>query len=329
MTRRQLTIIERYQISWFLTMDFDQKEIAEEIGFAPSTISREIRRNSRDNTYDPDEAQFLANVRKMLPRRPRIIDEVVADFIEFTLKCGSVPEQISKMLTNYCGVKLSTAAIYNYIHHPLEGREKLAKFLPRIRKSKKRKNKKTISKKPNDNRLSIAVRSALINEQTRFGDLEIDTIISRGHTGGLLTVVDRKSLYTWAARIPDHKPSTVSKKLIEMLGPIKDRIHSITSDNGFEFREWEKISGKDGLDCDWYFCHPYSSWERGIIENTNGIIRRKYPKGTNFNEVDEKELEFWIGCMNIRLRKKLRFLTPDEVFFNRESFWAVKNRLRS
>jgi len=319
MTRRQLTYVERSQISWFLAMDFDQKEIAEEIGFAESTISKEIRRNSRDNTYDPDVAQFLCDVRKKLPRKARVIVGEVEEFVIYMLKCGSVPEQISQLLKNSFGVKVSTTSIYNYIHHPFEGREDLAKELPRRKAAKKRKAKKCIERKANDNRVSIDKRPEEINQRERVGDLEIDTIISRGDKGGALTIVDRKALQTWSALIPDHKPSTVNKALLEILMPIKDRIHSITSDNGFEFRHWEEIAKT--LECDYYFCHPYHSWERGTIENTNGIIRRRYPKGTNFNEVDEKEYQFWIACMNLRPRKKLGFITPDEVFFDKESFW--------
>jgi len=242
MTRRQLTLRERYQISWFLEMDFDQKEIAEEIGFSESTISKEIRRNSHENTYDPDFAQHLCDVRKTLPRKRRVIVGEVEEFVIYSLKCGSVPQQISKLLSNYFGVKISTTAIYDFIHHPYEGREDLAKDLPRHKKGKKRKNKKCIGSKFNDNRVSIEKRTEEESNRERVGDLEMDTIVSSGHTGGALVVVDRKALQTWSVLIPNHKPSTINKALLELLMPIKDSIHSITSDNGFEFRNWPEIA---------------------------------------------------------------------------------------
>ncbi len=121
MTRRQLTLGERYQISWHLEKNFEQYEIAEKIGFSESTISKEIRRNSLDNTYDPDVAQFLCDVRKSFPRKARVIVGEVEEFVIYTLKCGSVPEQISQLLEKHFGVNISTTAIYNFIHHPFEG----------------------------------------------------------------------------------------------------------------------------------------------------------------------------------------------------------------
>ena len=298
---RQLTLKERYQISWYLEADYEQKEIAEALNRSASTISREIRRNSR------------------------VIDDTVAVFIEVKLKLKFVPEQISVLLKSQLGVKVSAQSIYNYIHHPLEGREELAKYLPRYKVSRRRRNKKTIERKANDNRVFIDQRSEVINNRERIGDLEVDTIVSKDSKGGALILCDRVAKYTWGVLIPDHKPSTINKAILDTLMPIKDRIHSITSDNGFEFRDWEEIAKQ--LECDYYFCHPYSSWERGTIENTNGIIRRDFPKGTNFSLVDEKEFEFRIVLMNIRPRKSIEFKTPDEVFFNRESFWDMRKRL--
>ena len=322
MSQRQLTLFERYQISGYLEMDFSQKEISEEIGFSRSTISREIARNSRDNCYDPDLAHYLATVRRSLPRKARVITEEVAEFIVVLLVFKFVPEQISIILTNFYGVQVSTKSIYNFIRDPFEDREELARLLPRYKTYKRNKYKKYIPRTASDNRVSIDERGEEANNRGEPGHLEIDTIMSKGDKGGALTVCDRSTRCTWAVQIPDHKPSTITEALLTLLRPVKDQIHSITSDNGLEFREWEKISGEDGLDCDYYFCHPYSSWERGTIENTNGLIRRFYPKGTNFSLVDEKEFQFKIGLMNLRPRKCLDFKTPDELFYNRESFWV-------
>ncbi len=215
----------------------------------------------------------------------------------------------------------------NWINEPFKGREKYQKMLTRAKATQRRKNKNKeyIVKEDTDNRVFYNDRPEEINNRSRIGDLEIDIIIGKDLSGGVLTVCDRKSLYTFAAIIPDHKAETVEKKLLELLTPYKNKIHSITSDNGKEFSNWEKISKK--LGCDYYFCNPYHSWERGTIENTNGIIRRVYPKKTDFNLVDEKEFQYRIDLMNFRLRKRIGFKTPDELFHDRDSIWKTMKKI--
>ena len=325
MSKRQLTKIERYHISYLLEENLEQKEIAEIVGFDASTISRELSRNRYENGYDPDIAQDYTAARKSFSRKGRKIGEEEGAYIEEKLKLKFTPEQIRKLLKIELGVEVSTQTIYNYIHRQTKEGNDLAQYLLRKKTSKRRKNKKSIERKAGDNRVSIDKRPEEINKRQRFGDLEIDTIVSKDSKGGALIICDRASRFTWGALIPNHKPSTINQALFDLLEPIKDKIHSITSDNGFEFRDWEGISEK--LKCEYYFCHPYSSWERGTIENTNGIVRRDFPKGTNFSLVDEKEFKFRIDLMNIRPRKCIGFKTPDEVFFNRESFWEMKKRL--
>ena len=308
-------------------MGFKKKEIAEEVKFHPSTIGREIKRNSREDIYDPERAQKFANMRRKMPRTRRIIDDSLECFIEVSLQLGDTPEQMSAYLLSVEGIKLSAQSIYNWIKEPLKGREKWQKLLPRAKASRKAMNKKKtyINNKKGDSRVFIGDRLKVINNRRRIGDLEIDLIVGKNHKSFVLTICDRKTLYTMAAILPDQTADTVESKLLELLLPYKDKIHSITSDNGSEFSNWKSVSTK--LGCKYYFCNPYHSWERGTIENTNGIIRRSYPKKTDFNLVDEKEFQFRIDLMNFRLRKRIGFKTPDELFHKRESIWKTMRKI--
>jgi len=327
MSHRQLTLPIRYQISVLWEMGLKKKEIAKRTGFHPSTIGRELKRNSREDVYEPERADKFAIYRRSEPRAYRKIDESLEDFIEASLELGDTPEQMSAYLLVVEGIKLSTQSIYNWINEPFKKRERLKKMLPRARASQRARNKKKtyIGKNEGNDRPSINDRPDLINDRSRVGDLEIDLIVGKNHKSNVLTICDRLSLYTMAAILPDQTAETVEKKLLELLLPYKDKIHSITSDNGSEFSNWKRIT--KALDCEYYFCNPYHSWERGTIENTNGIIRRSYPKKTDFNMVDEKEFQFRIDLMNFRLRKRIEFKTPDEVFHNRESIWTTTRKI--
>jgi len=327
MSNRQLTLPVRYQISALWKMGLKKKEIAEHVGFHPATIGREIKRNSREDIYDPDRAQKFADMRRSEPRAPRKIDELLEVFIEVCLELGDTPEQMSAYLLVVENIKLSAQSIYNWINEPYKKREKLQKMLPRANASRKARNKKKtyIDKKESALKPSINDRPKEIDERGRVGDLEIDLIVGKNHKSSVLTICDRMSLYTMAAILPDQTSEVVEKKLLELLLPYKEKIHSITSDNGSEFSNWKSVSTK--LGCKYYFCNPYHSWERGTIENTNGIIRRSYPKKTDFNLVDEKEFQFRIDLMNFRLRKRIGFKTPDELFHKRESIWKTMRKI--
>ncbi len=220
---------------------------------------------------------------------------------------------------------VSYQAIYNFINSPLKNRSHLAKLLPFYRARGRNGKKKYIERKENDNRIPIKFRPLAAELRLRCGDLEIDTIVGKDRKGGVLTIVDRLSRFTWARIIPDHKAATVKKALLEILLPIKDRIRTITSDNGVEFSNWKSIS--EALGCKYYFCNPYASWERGTVENTNGLIRRFYPKRTDFRLIEEEDLQFAISLINIRPRECLNNKTAYEKFFKTKSFWDTTDAL--
>ncbi len=149
--------------------------------------------------------------------------------------------------------------------------------------------------------MDIKLRPAIVDEKTRFGDLEIDTIIGKNHQGAMLTINDRVTGLVWIRKLQGKEAEPVAQKTIEALLPLKDLIHTITADNGKEFAHHQTIG--QGLGVDVYFAKPYHSWERGANENTNGLIRQYFPKGTSFESVTDKDIEYVQNRLNNRPRK--------------------------
>lgn len=165
-------------------------------------------------------------------------------------------------------------------------------------------------------RVSISQRPEIVEEKERLGDFEIDTIIGAGQKGAIVTIVDRKSMFLKMSNPGSKKADETAANIIKLLTPFKDKIHTITTDNGFEFAEHKKVS--KSLNCDYYFCHPYCSWERGLNENINGLIRQYIPKGSSFEKLTHKEIKYIEDKLNHRPRKSLNWRTPYEVFHELE-----------
>jgi len=161
------------------------------------------------------------------------------------------------------------------------------------------------------NAVSIDERPAIVDEKSRIGGWEIDTVIGKNHKQALVTIVERKSKFTVMKKVENKTAELVAVATIELLRPYKDRALTITADNGKEFANHEKVA--KALDCGYYFAHPCSSWERGLNENTNGLIRQFFPKGSRLEEITERAK----GLLNRRPRKTLGFATPTDVFFGK------------
>ena len=161
-------------------------------------------------------------------------------------------------------------------------------------------------------RKSIHDRPVEIAQRTRFGDLEIDTIIGKNHKGALLTINDRVTGLVWIRCLSGKEAEPLTKAAVDALMPVKDLIHTITADNGKEFSFHEKIAEK--LNILIYFAKPYHSWERGANENTNGLIRQYFPKGTDFGNITQEQVMRVQNILNSRPRKRLGYMTPKEKF---------------
>ena len=165
------------------------------------------------------------------------------------------------------------------------------------------------------NRVSIEARPQVVETKRRVGDWEADTIIGTAHRGAILSLVERKSKLVRLSKVIRNTAEAVAAASLALLGKVAARVHTITSDNGREFAAHERIAA--GLEARFYFAHPYSSWERGLNENTNGLVRQYFPKKSDFSKITDKQVNKVVERLNNRPRKTLGYKTPNEVFFNR------------
>ena len=159
--------------------------------------------------------------------------------------------------------------------------------------------------------ISIDQRPAIVEEKSRIGDWEIDLVMGRPRTGALVSVVERRSRYTVLGKVPSKQAEHVAAATMKLLAPHKGHTETITADNGKEFAHHATIS--QALDAAVYFAHPYHAWERGLNENTNGLIRQYVPKGMALDTLSEEQVHHIMDRLNHRPRKGLAFQTPHEI----------------
>lgn len=312
MNYKHLTREQRYIISALLECDIKKKTIAEVLHVSPSTVSREIKRNHRKKgEYDPKRADRKAKHRaKRSPGNRAIKQEVWREVISKLKKGQWSPEQISGELAKK-GIKISHETIYKYIRKDKANGGILYTFCRHKLKHKKRHVGK--SKSQIKNRQSIDLRPPEANGE-RFGDFEMDTIIGKGHKGAILTIVERNKNMLFMRKLPHGKNAKeTALTAVRLLEPFKKYIHTITTDNGVEFMEHEYITKRLGATV--YFAHPHSPWQKGAIENINGLIRQYIPNGTDFSKISQQQIREIQEKLNTRPRKKLNFSTPKEEFF--------------
>ena len=319
MSYTQLTQEERYQIYILKKAEYDQTQIAELLGRNKSTISRELRRNLGLRGYRPDQAHNLALLRRYDKAQPRIGDQVW-QLIEALIREEWSPEQVVGRVAMEQGVSISHEWIYQYIYADQRSGGDLYRFL-RCQKLRRKRYGIYSRRGTIPNQVSIDDRPAIVDSKRRFGDWEGDTVIGKGHRGALVTLVERKSLYTVIRAVLYKTAEAVRNAVTDGLTPHIDRVHTITYDNGREFADHEGMASD--LETQIYFAHPYSSWERGLNENTNGLIRQYFPKNRDLRTVTKREVEKAMDKLNHRPRKSLGYRTPYEVFFNTRTSLTV------
>jgi transposase, IS30 family len=309
---KQLTEEERYQIKVLLEMGYQQKDIAQYLNRDPSTISRELRRNSGLRGYRPKQAHQFATERRTQAAKHCKLTTQVVDWIQSLLKLDLSPEQISGYLKSTQGVSVSHETIYRYIYEDKAQGGHLYLRLRLIPKGYRKRYGSYQQRGQLVDRVSIDERPAIVEARSRIGDWEGDTIIGKGRKSALLTLVERKTLYTLIVKLNSRNAMELAEKLTQTMKTLKRKIATITFDNGKEFAEHKMIAKE--LNSDVYFAHPYSSWERGTNENTNGLIRQYFPKGTDFNAITEKDIALVMERLNIRPRKTRNYKAPIELF---------------
>jgi len=318
MSYSHLTIEKRYQINAYKRAGYKNYEIAKEINVHPSTIGRELKRNGgkKFGMYFPVAANNYAVKRSEIQAENanKILDKNVKVLIIKYIEMDYSPEQTSAVLRIKHNIKYSLVSIYKFID---QDRANNGQLYTHLRQHGKRRVKYGNKYKGRiKDRVSISQRPEEVNDKNRIGDFEADTIIGAGRKGAIITIVDRKSMYLKISTPSSKKADETAQKIIQLLQPFKNRIHTITTDNGFEFSDHKTIS--KSLECAYYFCHPYSSWERGLNENINGLIRQYIPKGSSFDKLTKKEIKRIEDILNHRPRKSLNWKTPYEVFYESE-----------
>jgi IS30 family transposase len=329
MSYGHLTMDERNVIWRMKLLGHTQAETAKCLGRDPGTISRERRRNAEsDGRYFPGSAQVFANARRAAQlRRPRTGDAALMAHVEAKLQERWSPEQIAGRLgvrppRALAGKRISPATIYRWIWSCPERSRRLRVYL-RVAHRKRRKPYGKPSRRGQiPNRVSIDQRPRVVEGRTRLGDWEGDTIVGQGRRGYVVTNVDRTSRYLVARKVEKATAASVTAALHEAMRRLPaDRRRTQTFDNGREFAGHEDIARRLGVAV--YFAHPYSSWERGTNENTNGLLRQYLPKGSDFAQLTTWQLESTIRQLNDRPRKCLNYRTPAEVFWRRSVALAM------
>jgi len=294
------------------------RKIAGVLGRHPSTISRELRRNSSSiyDYYMDHRAQERTDKRRsMASQRMRLRNKQVRDYVESKLKQDWSPEQIAGRIgIDHPGLSISHEAIYQYIYHPsTPNRGELISCLRRSHRRRKRKSQAPDKHKLKiTGRIGIEHRPSEVEARDRFGDWEADTLVSRQSKAALLSMVERKSRLVQVEKLEARTAPLTSRAIIRrLLGFPQETRHTITFDNGTEHADHEDVSEEAKIKC--FFCNPYSSWQRGTNENTNGLIRQYLPKKTDFAIISNEGIKLIESRLNNRPRKCLGFKTPLEV----------------
>lgn len=311
----QLTMEQRYQISGLKKAGFNQSGIALDLNVHKTTISRELRRNKGQRGWRPGQAQKKATNRRQncvgaSKFRPESWQEV-----DKLIRQNFSPAQISGRMALENTLRISHETIYRHIYDDKRAQGDLWRHLRCQKSCRKRYGSGQERRGTIKNRVSIDERPEIVAKRERIGDWEGDTVIGKGQKGALVTLTERVSRYTLASMLPSKHAEGVSARITSLLGPHKGKRHTMTFDNGKEFAGHESIAER--LKMSVYFAHPYHSWERGLNENTNGLLRQYFPKGSSFEKVTEAQVQAAVDSLNHRPRKIMGFKTPFEVFFGK------------
>jgi len=312
----QLTEGERYQIYGLLKAGLTQKTIAKNLNRSASTISRELKRNQGLRGYRPRQANSKALERRKTAHKMIKLTAEVQGWIRCLIKQDLSPQQVVDYLLEYRGLALHHETVYQFIYRDKAEGGDLHRHLRIANKPYRKRYGKHDRRGQILNRTWIDERPDVVDQKMRIGDWEGDTVIGKNHKGVLLTLVERKTLYTLIVPLKSKSAGSLAAAAIAALKSFKDQVHTLTFDNGKEFAEHQAMA--KALDVQVYFAHPYSSWERGINENINGLIRQYFPKGTDLSDITLQQAQKVMDRLNNRPRKTRGGKTPNELFLGRQ-----------
>lgn len=315
---------ERIQLMWWSRKSI--RSIAQAINRSPSSVSRELRRNfpPQHRVYAPRLAHERAlKQRKSRGRKERLKNERVRYYVIEHLKLGWSPEQIANTIKESIGELISHEAVYQYVYaqihqgghgHLKPGCEDLRPYLARRRKRRMRKGLRKSYRIDKGPLPSIEARPAAVEQRLRIGDWEDDLVVSRASSDKLKTINERVSGIVFIARVNDGTVEETNRAVLDRMSAVPEHFRkTLTRDRGSENLGYEELEKMLGIRC--FFAHAYHSWERGSNENVNGLIRRFFPKKTDFRIITDEEIQTVEYLLNSRPRKRLGWKTPYQVFY--------------
>ena len=318
MKYQQLTLDERVLISYLSRQGFNQSGIARVLGRHRSTISRELGRNRThgyDHCYRCARAHDYAMARRRLSRRNRHYTEQDFAIVRRFLRKQWSPEQIVGMIRRFRLMKrrLSHETIYQYIWRDKRAGGTLWKHLRQASKQRRKRYRAYDSRGRLANKRHISERPVSVESRRIRGHWEIDTVMGKGSTHCLVTLVERKSGYVVIGKLKDRTTRSLNQRCIKLINREHTPFRTITADNGTEFHQYPEIEA--ATDTRFYFANPHHSWERGTNENTNGLIRQYLPKAMNMKQLTQAQCDRIADKLNSRPRKRHAFKTPEEILY--------------
>jgi len=322
MSYQHLNESERTAIYYLDQEGLGKSEIGRSLGRDKSTISREMRRNRKypQQDYWPELAQDLAEKRRHKARRPsKKANKPLYRVVIKALKKGFSPDVIAGRVEldfpQDQTMRVSHETIYRWAYQDARAGGELYRHLPKHHKKRRKQQKYGDMRRFIAGRVSIHERAAIVERRCRLGDFESDSMLGTKGTGGIATHVDRKSRYLVAAKLTTLHAEHYAKQTKSVFKKIDlKKCKTMTCDNGREFAQFKQIEEKLKLKV--YFADPYSSWQRGTNENTNGLLRRYFPKKKDFSKITYQAIAKVVEKLNNRPRKILGYRTPHEVFHN-------------
>ena len=317
-----ITQLQRYAICCMLKQGYKQIEIAVAIGKDKTVVRKEIKRNSdkRNGVYKHELAQKkYAKRQKEKPKQKRFTKNI-QQAIELLLRDDYSPEQVVGYLEKQDEKTVSIERIYQHIWQDKKNHGDLHTHLRRQGRRYRKRGASKDSRGVIRNRVSIDERPAIVEKRARFGDIEVDLIIGKNHNQAILTINDRASGMLKMKKTPSKQASVVTEAITTLLEDWKPYLHTITADNGKEFAGHQEVA--ESLSIDYFFAHPYHSWERGSNENLNGLIRQYFTKGSDFTNITEQRVKEVETKLNNRPRKRYKYQNPifvmEQLLFNQK-----------
>jgi IS30 family transposase len=311
MPNTHLTLAERYCLQEFLRLGFPLAAIAAVLGRCRTTLWREVQRNRNyRGTYEGHHANCLARDRRTVARRNRRFTAEDWACVRVGLEQGWSPEQIAERFAAFDILRISASSIYAWLHR--ERRRPESSWIHLRQGHRQRRRCAGRQRRPSVRGPSIRERPAAIERRDETGHWELDTMVGTERTCGLFTAAERATGWVVIGKLEALTADAFTARAIQLLRGQPHPIRSLTMDNGPEMSGWRHLQTALNAAC--YFTDPYSAWQRGTNENTNGLIRQYVPKKTPMAHLTQRDCNWIANRLNTRPRKRLGWLTPEECY---------------